>query len=35
MKKIIFSLLSIAVIVIIAITSCQKTDEVINSNLKK
>ena len=35
MKKIIFSLLGIAVIVIIAITSCQKTDEVINSNLKK
>ena len=35
MKKIIFSLLSIAVIVIIAITSCQKTDEVLNSNLKK
>jgi len=28
-------LLGIAVIVIIAITSCQKTDEVINSNLKK
>jgi hypothetical protein len=35
MKKIIYSLLGIAVIVIIAITSCQKTDEVINSNLKK
>ncbi len=35
MKKIIFSLLGIAVIVIIAITSCKKTDEVINSNLKK
>jgi len=35
MKKIIFSLLGIAVIVIIAMTSCQKTDEVINSNLKK
>lgn len=28
-------MLGIAVIVIIAITSCQKTDEVINSNLKK
>ncbi len=35
MKKIIFSLLGIAVIVIIAITSCQKPDEVINPNLNK
>lgn len=35
MKKIIFSLLSISVIVIIAITYCKKTDEVINSNLKE
>ena len=35
MKKIFFNLLGIAVIAIIAITSCQKTDEVINSNLKK
>jgi len=35
MKKIIFSLLGIAVIVIIAIIFCPKTDEVINSNLKK
>ena len=35
MKKIFFSLLGIAVIVIIAITSCQKPDEVINPNLNK
>jgi len=35
MKKIFFNLLGIAVIAIIAITSCQKPDEVINSNLKK
>ncbi|MBK6935369.1 MAG: hypothetical protein WBH58_08730 [Bacteroidales bacterium] len=35
MKKLIFSLLSIVVIVIIAITSCKKPDEVINPNLNK
>ncbi|MGI6592628.1 MAG: hypothetical protein ACOX2C_05080 [Bacteroidales bacterium] len=35
MKKIFFNLLGIAVIAIIAITSCQKPDEVINPNLNK
>jgi len=32
MKKIIFSLLSIAIIAVITVTSCKKTDEVTNPN---